>query len=214
MARANSTRESQVTPVESEGIDGSARLNAHVSDEIVTGRTEPVDRSRFAGFDWVASLLGFAVAVFFLGLFLGVVAAVVGTLGYRLGTESLTAAINAPGGQATVAGSCAAIFVAYLIGGYAAGRLARFSGGRNGLGVVLWTVIVAVALAIAGVILEVGFGFTQYVHLGIGLSHVPAVAGAVLAGIALVVAILGAVIGGPLGTRYHRRVDRMIGVIA
>jgi hypothetical protein len=44
----------------------------------------------------------------------------------------------------------AIIFVAYLAGGYVAGRMARFNGLKQGLGVWLWAVIMAILVAVAG----------------------------------------------------------------
>ena len=43
--------------------------------------------------------------------------------------------------------------IAYYAGGYVAGRLARFDGGRQGLGVWLFALVVAVILAAAGAVL-------------------------------------------------------------
>ena len=44
----------------------------------------------------------------------------------------------------------AVIFVAYFAGGYVAGRMARFNGARQGVGVFLWAVIIAVVVAVLG----------------------------------------------------------------
>ena len=44
----------------------------------------------------------------------------------------------------------AIIFVSYLAGGYVAGRMARFNGLKQGLGVWLWAVIMAILLGVAG----------------------------------------------------------------
>ena len=213
MARPDKTPDSHAPRIGG-GAEDSTGLNARVSDEIMTGGGVAADGSRYRGFDWIASLLGFAVAMFFVALFLGIVGATLGALGYRPASGSLTATLSSPAGQAAVAGSLAAILLAYLIGGYAAGRLARYSGGRNGLGVVLWTAIVGVLLGIAGVILQMRFGLSRHVHLGIGLSHTPVPAFAAGALTALVVMVLGVLVGGAFGTRYHRRVDRAAGVTA
>lgn len=212
MARPNTTPQSEMSPEPGGPLNLSAR--SHVSDDIVTGLADPVDAKRYRGFDWVAAFLGFTVAMFFLALFLGIVAVVLASLGYRPPAGSLTAAVSAPSVQGAAAGGLAAILLAYLIGGYAAGRVARFNGGRNGLGVVLWTVIVAIGLGIAGGILEtLQFGVAQNLHLGISLREAAIVA-AIAAVPALVLMLLGGLLGGALGTRYHRRVDRAVGVPA
>lgn len=212
MARPNTTPESQ-GPLGVVGLTNQS-TRTHVSDDIVTGLVDPRDARRYTGFDWVASLLGFAVAVFFLAVFLGIVAAVLSTLGFRPALGALSATLTAPMGEAAAAGALVATLLAYLIGGYAAGRVARFNGGRNGLGVVLWTVIVAIALGIAGFVLEtLQFGVLQNLHLGISLRQA-AVAAAAAAVPMLILMLLGGLLGGALGSRYHRRVDRAVGVPA
>ncbi|MBJ7596903.1 hypothetical protein [Candidatus Nephthysia bennettiae] len=52
-------------------------------------RTQPGKtlRDRYGGFDWVATFLGFAVAIFFLTVLLGIVGAIVGSVGYQIGAE-------------------------------------------------------------------------------------------------------------------------------
>jgi hypothetical protein len=101
------------------------------------------------------------------------------------------------------------LFIAFLGGGYVAGRMARFSGALQGFGVWLWAVAVSVALV---------------VMIGGGRLNVPTVAaaGPGVAGadagltVSVVVAVViiaavslaGAVCGGRFGMRFHRRVDR------
>ena len=51
----------------------------------------------------------------------------------------------------------AIIFVSYLAGGYVAGRMARFNGLKQGLGVWLWAVIMAILVAVAGWLADARF---------------------------------------------------------
>ncbi len=44
------------------------------------------------------------------------------------------------------------LFVAYFCGGYVAGRMARFNGLKQGAAVWLWAVVIAVVLAVLGVV--------------------------------------------------------------
>ena len=85
--------------------------------------------SRYGGFSWGADFLGFAVAVFFTVVLFGIVGAIVGTAGYQMGAPAPnTGHISSTTenlGLAGLAGGLIAIFLAYLIGGYAAGRMAR-----------------------------------------------------------------------------------------
>jgi len=104
------------------------------------------------------------------------------------------------------------LFVAYFCGGYVAGRMARFDGAKQGIAVWLWAVIIAVIIAIAGLI----FG-SQYNILG-NLNSFPriplnegslTVTGIITAVIVAIVSLGGAILGGITGMRYHRRVDRV-----
>ncbi|MFP5283575.1 MAG: hypothetical protein ACLGIF_09010, partial [Actinomycetes bacterium] len=106
----------------------------------------------------------------------------------------------------------AIILVAYFCGGYVAGRMARFHGARQGVGVWLWAIIAAVVLAVLGVVAGRQFGNLR------SLNAVPAVptsaealtTSGILAVLAVAgVALVGAILGGLAGMRFHRRVDRV-----
>src|SRR6187549_3156018 len=58
----------------------------------------------------------------------------------------------------------AIIFVAYLAGGYVAGRMARFNGLKQGLGVWLWAVIIAILAAGAGMLAGASFDILTRVN--------------------------------------------------
>lgn len=172
--------------------------------------------SRYGGFDWLATFLGFAVAIFFTIVFLGMVGAIVGAVGFQLHTpvpkigSSITGTTQQLGIGALV-GSLVAAFLAYLIGGYTAGRLARFEGVKNGIGVVLWTVVVGIVLGILGAILGNKFDVAKQLHLHIDMNTLTAT-GLISLGVTLVVILLAAALGGLLGERYHRTIDRDAGL--
>jgi ABC-type dipeptide/oligopeptide/nickel transport system permease component len=103
------------------------------------------------------------------------------------------------------------ILVAYYCGGYVAGRMARFNGVKQGVGVWLWTIIAAVVVTILGLVAGDRF------HVLSQLNSLPAVpvsgdaltTGAIISVVVIIVAALvGAVLGGLAGMRYHRRIDR------
>ena len=102
------------------------------------------------------------------------------------------------------------LFLAYLAGGYVAGRMARFDGARQGVAVWLIGLLVVLVLAAAGVLLGAQYNVLQQLNL----PRIPIDEGtATTAGIVtlmaiLLVTLLGAVIGGKVGERYHRKVDR------
>lgn len=198
-------------PVRAEPATAPAAVDP-AADPVAARRAGARARARHGGFDWVATFLGFAVAVFFLAVFLGIVGAIVGTSGYRTSTGSVTAMVSSQAGIVAVVGTLVATFLAYLFGGYAAGRLARYDGLINGLGVVMWTVIIAILLSIAGAVLNNRFQVAQQLHLGINL-HDLTVAGVISGLVTLIVMLIGAALGGMLGSYYHRRVDRDLGAV-
>lgn len=171
---------------------------------------------RYGGFDWVATFLGFAVAIFFSILFLGIVGAIVGTVGFQLHAPvpkvgSSIAGTTQKLGAGALVGSLVAAFLAYLLGGYAAGRLARFEGVKNGIGVVLWTVVVGIILGVLGAILGNKFDVARQLHLHIDIGTLTAT-GLISLAITLAVILVAAALGGTLGEGYHRGIDREVGI--
>jgi len=107
----------------------------------------------------------------------------------------------------------AVTLVAYFAGGYVAGRMARFNGLKQGLGVWLWAIIAAVVLAV--LTLAAGARFDALSNLNalpqLPVSSQTATTGSIiLAAGLLVLALVGALLGGLTGMRYHRRVDATV----
>jgi hypothetical protein len=177
---------------------------------------EREDRLRdiYGGVDWLASFLGFVFAIVLGAVFSAVAGLVLVSFGI---TPDLS------GGQigASVITGLALlgvlIFLTFFFGGYVAGRLARFDGGRNGAMVLVWMFIVVVILALAAAI------FSGFLPAGMAEGTVnlldrivsaasnlagAGVAGLVSAAAALLLALLGGSLGGRMGSRYHTEIDR------
>jgi hypothetical protein len=112
----------------------------------------------------------------------------------------------------SVVGALALIAIAlisYFAGGYVAGRMSRFDGGRQGVGVWAWSIIAVIVLAIVGAIA----GSEYNVFAGLDLPRIPVdegdltTGGVIVLAVVLVGALLAAMAGGKAGERYHRRVD-------
>lgn len=104
------------------------------------------------------------------------------------------------------------ILIAYFCGGYVAGRMARFSGAKQGIAVWLWAVIIAVVLAIVGVI--AGNESNVLADLNnfprIPLNEGDVALGSIIAAVVIaLISLGGAVLGGLAGMRYHRKVDKV-----
>ncbi len=102
------------------------------------------------------------------------------------------------------------LLLAYYAGGYVAGRMSRFDGGRQGFGVWVMGIIIILLFAAAGAI----FGSEYNVLSSLHLPRIPVKEGDLATGgaIALAVALLGmllrAIHGGRVGRAYHNKVDR------
>lgn len=99
-----------------------------------------------------ASFLGWCVAAFWVLVLTTLVAAAAGYVGaanYTNGTLGYVTATNIGIGAAIA--FIVAQFLAYVIGGYAAGRMGPVGrGASEGIGTAVWGVVVAVLLALAG----------------------------------------------------------------
>jgi hypothetical protein len=171
-------------------------------------------RDMYGGVDWLASFLGFVFAAVVGCLFSLVAGLVLAPLGFSLdlGGEIGAAVIT---GLVLVA---VLVFLTYFFGGYVAGRLARFDGGRNGAMLLLWTLAVALLAALAGGIFsnflpaELSEGLRNFIQNDVlstigNLSQLGVIGVVVFVG-ALLVALVGGFLGGRLGSRYHAEIDR------
>jgi len=198
----------------SASVPVEASDNEQSSVQQAPSQVRPSARERFGGMHWGAAFLGFAVTTFFTILFFGIVGAVVGAVGYQMGAKvpkigSALSGTTQQLGVGTVAGTLIALFLAYLIGGYTAGRLARFDGAKNGARVVVWTIIVAIVLGIAGAIFGSKFNVAGQLNLKIDTGTLTT-AGLVSLVVTLLVMLISSMIGGQMGARYHRRIDQAV----
>jgi hypothetical protein len=171
-------------------------------------------RDMYGGVDWLASFLGLVFAMVLGAIFSAIAGLVLVPFGLRPDLSGGQIGAPAITGLALLG---VLIFLTYFFGGYVAGRLARFDGGRNGAMVFVWTFIVVLILALAAVVfggfLPAGMGEGVDNVVDRGLSAAGNLAGAgvvgiVTAGAALLIALLGGFLGGRLGSRYHTEIDR------
>ncbi len=192
------------------------RTDPAASDNITTvDRREVVGREKdaFGGIKFGSCFFGWLTASGTAVLLLALVTGVGAALGLSQNvdvtnpTPAQTESIGLAGGIILVA----IIFVSYLAGGYVAGRMARLNGLKQGLGVWLWAVIMAILIAAAGWL--AGARFDVFAQMN-GLPRLPLNEGTlstagVIAAIGVVAAsLIGALLGGLAGMRYHRRMDR------
>lgn len=162
-------------------------------------------RAHFGGIDLPATFAGVLAALGTMVL-LGGIAGAVGTVGYQLG--------DAGEGELSVGGLVAGIvvlLVSFFVGGWVAGRVARYDGARNGLVTALWFVVLAAALAALGAWLGDRYDVFSDVDLPQWFSGdrtgLAAIASAVLGAVA---ALAAGWFGGRIGERYHREADALV----
>jgi hypothetical protein len=187
----------------------SAEGRPHAATPAALATARERQREAFGGLNWGASFFGWLVAVGVAALLSSILVAAGAAIGI---TESdVTTAgqdeLTLGGGVALLA----VLVVAYATGGYVAGRLSRFDGGRQGLGTWAIGLVVMVALALAAVLLGDEYNVLEQLNLPslpVADGESFAGGGAIVLAASIVATVLAALAGGKLGERYHRRVDR------
>ncbi|HEX2174273.1 MAG TPA: hypothetical protein VHG70_00055 [Nocardioidaceae bacterium] len=166
---------------------------------------------RYGGFTFAAAFFGWLVAIALTVLLAGVAGAIATATGSSLNFTPTDAQREAGTlGIATGIALLVILLIAYFAGGYVAGRMSRFDGGRQGVGVWLLGLLVTILVALLGAV----FG-TQYdIFARVNLPTIPVSAsqltiGGIVALVVIVLAtLLAAMLGGKAGQRYHTKVDR------
>lgn len=188
--------------------------DAYEDEEVPFTREERL-RDVYGGVDWLASFIGCVFALVCMSVLLLLISGLVlGPLGFTL---------DLPGGQldsAIITGLVIVglvLFLSYFFGGYVAGRLVRFDGGRNGAATVAWGILLAVIFALFGFLLagllpgsvfELLRGLQSGIQSIFGNLFTLGLVGAGVVVGALLLVLLGGLLGGSLGNRYHTRIDR------
>jgi len=167
-------------------------------------------RDEYGGINWGASFFGWLVAVGVATLLTALLAAAGAAIGLTATTESDVRSnaeeISLGGGIALVL----VLMIAYYAGGYVAGRMSRFDGGRQGIGTWAIGLLVTVALAIAAVVLGDEYNVLEQLNLpSLPVGDETLATGGVIALAAIALgSLIAAMVGGKVGERYHKRVDR------
>jgi len=168
--------------------------------------------ARFGGIKWGAAFFGWLSANGLAVVLVALLSAGGMAIGLTRGVPTTGEAAEQAGTIGVVGGIVllAVLFLAYLAGGYVAGRMARFDGVRQGVAVWVIGLLVVVLLAVLGYVFGSQYNVLQQLNLPrIPIDEGTATTGGIIALAAVLVATLvGAVLGGKLGTRYHRKVDR------
>lgn len=200
--------ETAATPAEEadrEAYEAERAEEAEPRDAVVAEQpaAHPITaaRERFGGIDLPASLVGMLTALAIVVLLGGLGAAAVDESGYQTGLNGDD--VNDIS-LASLIGGVAVLFVAFVIGGWTAGRIARYDGARNGLMTAVWGLVLAAVLSgLAGVLSNVDL--PEWVNRD-AITSTTLVSGAA----AVAAMLLGGLLGGLWGTRYHRLADETL----
>ena len=168
-------------------------------------------RERFGGLNWGAAFFGWLAAMGMAAILTAILSAAGAGIGLTEGSVATAAEDNAD--TVGIVGGVLLLLVlatAYFCGGYVAGRMSRFDGKRQGIGVWALGLLITLAIAAAAAI----FGSEYNVLNQLNLPRIPieegdlATGGAIALVLALVTTLLAAMLGGAKGRGYHDRVDR------
>jgi hypothetical protein len=192
------TRATDERPIE---IDERERLR----------QTQQRQRDEFGGLHWGSAFFGWLVAVGIATLLTALLSAAGAAVGL---TKSSASDATGKADTLGIVGGVLLLLIlllAYYAGGYVAGRMSRFTGPRQGLGVWIIGLAVTLVLALAGALLGAKYNVLSQLNLPrIPVDEGTLGSGALIALAAIVLGtLLAAVAGGKAGTHFHRRVDRV-----
>jgi hypothetical protein len=169
-------------------------------------------REAYGGFNWGADFFGWLVAVAVAILLSGIVAAIAAAVGSAFSVTQHAAERDAGSiGIGTGIALLLVLMIGYFTGGYVAGRMSRYDGGRQGLGVWIIGLVVTIVVAVIGAAFGSQYDPLQRVNLPtLPVPTDAATVGGLITLAAVVVGtLIAAVFGGKLGNRYHTKVDRV-----
>lgn len=167
-------------------------------------------RAEFGGLNLGAAFFGWLVAVAMTVLMAGIVGAVAAAVGRTLNVNEAKIERDAGAfGLATAIGLLLILMLAYYAGGYVAGRMSRYDGGRQGAGV--WVLGLVVTILVVGVGAIFGTQYNVFERVTLPSIPIPtdtATWGGIIALVSILLGtLLSSVLGGALGCRYHSKVD-------
>lgn len=210
------TREEPTTrtqPVRGSHAVGAGDLDSPSGDDYLgPGTDEDLRREAYGGFNFGAAFFGWLVAIALTVLLASIVGAIATALGDELNFTQNEAERSAGTlGISTAVALLVVLMIAYFAGGYVAGRMSRYDGGRQGIGVWLIGFVVTLLVVLIGVI--AGSQYDIFQRIDLPSIPVPTDAlttgGLIALGAVLLGTLLAAFVGGKIGQRYHRKIDQI-----
>ncbi|XAS75393.1 hypothetical protein V3G39_12045 [Dermatophilaceae bacterium Sec6.4] len=176
-----------------------------------------VQKDRHGGVKVGSAFFGWLTATGMAVLLTALLAAAGAAVG--VGSNDITKAADGGTSSSNTVGIVGAIvllvivLVSYYCGGYVAGRMARFNGISQGVAVWVWTLVIAVVLAVLAAAAGQKYNVSATLNI---FPRIPVregtltTAGIIALLVVAVAALIGAILGGLAGMRYHRRVDHTV----
>ncbi len=207
--RDEESREGNVATRPHTTTDGRRDVDPRSDRVVEPGVDRRAQHEEYGGFNFGAAFFGWLVAIGVTALLTALLSAAGAAIGL---TEVSDAEAQANAETISIVGGALLILVVaigYYAGGYVAGRMSRFDGGRQGFGAWAIGIVATIVLAVLGAIAG-----SQYNLLGdLDLPRIPidegslATGGGIALALILVASLVAAIIGGKAGERYHRKVD-------
>jgi hypothetical protein len=168
-------------------------------------------KAQFGGIHWLVAFFGWLTATGAAVLLTAVATALASVLG--LITPGPSDVQVSP--EAGITGAVLvliAVALSYYVGGYVAGRMARFNGPKQGLAVWLLSIVGSAVIAVIGLVSGPGWDALSSLTV---LPRIPVsdsmltTSGIITAVLALAVTLGAAMFGGLMGTRFHRKIDKV-----
>jgi len=226
MSTSSTPRDSAGRPIDSAGrpVDDSTYTapaarddyTARTSGELAHSDALVLENRRFRGVKFGSAFFGWLTAFGAAALLTALVGAIGAAIGVNTGTTVDEAADAAAENAETVGivsiiAVAVVLFVAYLAGGYVAGRMARFSGALQGVAVWVWGIVIALLVAILSMVLGAQWDILANLDSfpRIPMADSATTTGIITAIVAALITLGGAILGGMAGMKYHRRVDNV-----
>ena len=151
-------------PVADRDVDDEPRTIPAVVAEDTVVAMRARQRDRFGGIRWGSAFFGLLSAIGLAAILLGIAAAA----GVALGLSEINDVRQGTADTIGLGGAIlllAILALSWYCGGYVAGRMARFDGLRQGIGVWVWTLVIGAVLAIAAVIGGSEYNVLQQLNL-------------------------------------------------
>lgn len=201
--------ETMVTPPSrTRPVSGSHALGGDDFDRTDEDRR----REEYGGFNLGAAFFGWLVAIALTVLLASILGAIAAAVGNELNFTQNDAQREAGTvGISTAVALLIVLMIAYFAGGYVAGRMSRYDGGRQGMGVWLIGLVVTMLVVLIGII--AGSQYDIFQRIDLPSFPVPTdkltTGGIIAVAAVLLGTLLAAFLGGKMGERYHRKIDRI-----